>query len=44
MLRRHSGKRIISTTTKPKLSARIAELKDSRNPWERVRFEVLLEG
>ena len=27
-----------------KLSARIAELKESRNPWERVRFEVLLEA
>lgn len=27
-----------------KLSARIAGLKESRNPWERVRFEVLLEG
>lgn len=27
-----------------KLSARVAELKDSRNPWERVRFEVLLNG
>ena len=29
---------------KAKLSARIAGLKDSRDPWERVRFEVLLEA
>ena len=27
-----------------KLSARIVELKQSRDPWERIRFEVLLEA
>jgi len=27
-----------------KLSARIVALKNSRNPWKRARFEVLLQG
>jgi len=27
-----------------KLSARIVKLEQGKNPWNRIRFEVLLEG
>ncbi|RME34845.1 MAG: HIRAN protein, partial [Gammaproteobacteria bacterium] len=26
------------------LSARIVELRQSRDPWQRIRFEVVLDG